>query len=62
VSTAHFMPEIEAALRREAPDLEVEPIAAQTLPDEIDALVKGTVDAAFLWLPIGEDLRFAIHP
>jgi molybdate transport repressor ModE-like protein len=61
-STAHFMPAVEAALRREAPELEVRPIASHTLPDEIDALVEGRADAAFLWLPIGDDPRFTIHP
>ncbi|MFI5728973.1 LysR family transcriptional regulator [Kribbella sp. NPDC051587] len=61
-STAHFMPAVEAALRRQAPDLEVQPIASHTLPDEIDALLKGRADAAFLWLPIGDDPRFTIHP
>ncbi|GHJ36797.1 LysR family transcriptional regulator [Streptomyces sp. TS71-3] len=61
-STAHFMPEVEAALRRDAPDLEVRPIAVHTLPDEIEALTEGAADAAFLWLPIGEDPRFAVHP
>jgi molybdate transport repressor ModE-like protein len=61
-STAHFMPAVEAALRQEAPDLELRPIASHTLPDELDALVDGRADAAFLWLPIGEDPRFTIHP
>jgi molybdate transport repressor ModE-like protein len=61
-STAHFMPEVEAALCRAAPDLVVEPVAVNTLPDELDALVAGTVDAAFLWLPIGDDPRFVTHP
>jgi DNA-binding transcriptional LysR family regulator len=61
-STAHFMPAVEAALRRQAPDLEVQPIASHTLPDEIDALLEGRADAAFLWLPIGDDPRFTVHP
>ncbi|MFF1817987.1 LysR family transcriptional regulator [Kribbella sp. NPDC058245] len=61
-STAHFMPAVEAALRKQAPDLEVQPIASHTLPDEIDALLEGRADAAFLWLPIGDDPRFIIHP
>lgn len=60
-STAHFMPEIEAALRKVDPDLEVEPLAAHTLLDEIAALVDGAADAAFLWLPIGDDPRFITH-
>jgi molybdate transport repressor ModE-like protein len=61
-STAHFMPAVEAALRRQAPDLEVLPIAARSLPDELDALLEGRADAAFLWLPIGDDPRFTVHP
>ncbi|TDW95137.1 molybdate transport repressor ModE-like protein [Kribbella pratensis] len=61
-STAHFMPAVEAALRQEAPELELRPIASHTLPDEIDALIEGRADAAFLWLPIGDDPRFTIHP
>jgi molybdate transport repressor ModE-like protein len=61
-STAHFMPEVEAAVRRQAPDLELRPIAVHTLPDELDALLEGRADAAFLWLPIGDDPRFTVHP
>ena len=61
-STAHFMPAVEAALRQQAPELELRPIASHTLPDEIDALLDGRADAAFLWLPIGDDPRFTIHP
>jgi DNA-binding transcriptional LysR family regulator len=61
-STAHFMPEIEAALRRAAPDVEIELLAVNTLPDELDALADGEADAAFLWLPIGDDPRFVTHP
>jgi molybdate transport repressor ModE-like protein len=61
-STAHFMPAVEGALRRGAPEVEVRPIASHTLPDEIAALVEGRADAAFLWLPIGDDPRFTVHP
>jgi molybdate transport repressor ModE-like protein len=61
-STAHFMPEVEAAPCRTASDVQVEPVAMHTLPDEIQALVDGKADAAFLWLPIGNDPRFVIHP
>ncbi|GAA2815639.1 LysR substrate-binding domain-containing protein [Kribbella solani] len=61
-STAHFMPAVEAAMRLEAPEAEIRPIAAHTLPDELDALVEGRADAAFLWLPIGDDPRFTVHP
>lgn len=61
-STAHFMPAVEAALRLEAPELELRPIASHTLPDELDALTSGRADAAFLWLPIGDDPRFTVHP
>jgi DNA-binding transcriptional LysR family regulator len=60
-STAHFIPEVEAALRREAPDVVLEPLSVNTLPDEIDALVSGRADAAFLWEPIGDDDRFSSH-
>jgi DNA-binding transcriptional LysR family regulator len=61
-STAHFMPAVEAALRRGVPEVEVRPISSHTLPDEIAALVEGRADAAFLWLPIGDDPRFTVHP
>ncbi|HZX09261.1 LysR family transcriptional regulator [Kribbella sp.] len=61
-STAHFMPAVEAALRVEAPDLELRPIASHTLPEELEALTSGRADAAFLWLPIGDDPRFTVHP
>ncbi|WP_163571739.1 LysR family transcriptional regulator, partial [Fodinicola feengrottensis] len=60
-STAHFMPDVEAALRRVAPEVVLEPLSVSTLPDEIDALVNGAADAAFLWLPIGDDDRFTSH-
>jgi len=60
-STAHFMPEVEAAFRRTAPDVEIRPLAQHTLPDEIEALVSGNADAAFLWLPIGDDRGFVTH-
>ncbi|MFI5712372.1 LysR family transcriptional regulator [Kribbella sp. NPDC051620] len=61
-STAHFMPGVEAAIRAQMPDLEVRPLAVHTLPDELAALLDGRADAAFLWLPIGDDPRFVIHP
>jgi DNA-binding transcriptional LysR family regulator len=61
-STAHFMPGVEAAIRVQMPDLEVRPLAVHTLPDELDALLEGRADAAFLWLPIGDDPRFTVHP
>ena len=61
-STAHFMPEVEAAMRKQAPELEIRPLAVHTLPDELEALLEGRADAAFLWLPIGDDPRFTIHP
>jgi DNA-binding transcriptional LysR family regulator len=61
-STGHFMPEIEAALRHEAPDLEVEPIAMYTLLDELKAVSDGSVDAGFVWLPIGDDPDMATYP
>lgn len=61
-STAHFMPAVEAALCLQAPDLELQPVAVHTLPDELAAVLERRVDAAFLWLPIGNDPRFAIHP
>ncbi|MFD3400321.1 LysR family transcriptional regulator [Kribbella sp. NPDC058693] len=61
-STAHFMPAVEAALRRGVPEVDVRPISSHTLPDEIAALVEGRADAAFLWLPIGDDPRFTVHP
>ena len=60
-STAHFMPEIAAAIAEVAPDVVLEHLAVNTLPDEIDALVSGAADAAFLWLPIGPDDRFTTH-
>ncbi|WP_326565676.1 LysR family transcriptional regulator [Amycolatopsis rhabdoformis] len=60
-STAHFLPDVETSLHRVAPDVEVVPLAVHTLPDELDALLAGTADAAFLWLPIGDDRRFVSH-
>ncbi|WP_432846990.1 LysR family transcriptional regulator [Amycolatopsis sp. CA-161197] len=60
-STAHFLPDVESSLRRVAPDVQVDALAVHTLPDELDALAAGTADAAFLWLPIGDDRRFVTH-
>ena len=61
-STAHVLPGIERALRRTVPEVEIEPVSADTLPDEIEALRTGAADAAFLWLPIGDDSPFVVHP
>lgn len=61
-NTAHFIPDVEQALRQEAPDVVIEPLPVNTLLDELDALASGAADAAFLWLPIGDDPRFVCHP
>lgn len=60
-STAHFMPEIESALRCVAQDVEIEPLAAHSLPEEVNALSDGAADAAFVWLPIGNESKFVTH-
>ncbi|MFE0173290.1 LysR family transcriptional regulator [Streptomyces sp. NPDC059002] len=57
-STAHFMPNVVAALEKEAPGIEVDVMSVSTLADELDALADGRADAALLWLPAGDD-RFA---
>ncbi|MFK0295074.1 LysR family transcriptional regulator [Streptomyces sp. NPDC090442] len=54
-STAHFMPKVVAVLKKEAPDVEVDMVSVSTLDEELDALAGGRADAAFLWLPIGDD-------
>ncbi|WP_163507434.1 LysR family transcriptional regulator [Fodinicola acaciae] len=60
-STAHFLPDVETAMRKDAPDIVIEPLAMNTLPDELASLASGAADAAFLWLPIGDDPRFTCH-
>ncbi|MGA4844071.1 LysR family transcriptional regulator [Streptomyces sp. G45] len=54
-STAHFMPQVVAALEREAPDVEVDVLSVSSLSEELEALAGGRADAAFLWLPTGDD-------
>ena len=54
-STAHFMPRVVAALDEQAPDVRVDMTSVSTLGEEIALLTAGEVDAAFLWLPTGDD-------
>ncbi|GGM32992.1 LysR family transcriptional regulator [Longimycelium tulufanense] len=52
-STAHFMPQVVAALK--GSDIDVEMTSVSTLNEEIELLTGGGADAAFLWLPAGDD-------
>lgn len=54
-STAHLMPLVRQAIRLHRPDVDVELVSARTLPEEIGLLVDGGVDAAVVWLPLGDD-------
>ena len=54
-STAHFMPQVVANLEARAPDIRIDMISVSTLGEEIELLTAGSVDAAFVWLPVGDD-------
>lgn len=54
-STAHFMPRVVAALETRAPDVRIDMTSVSTLGEEIELLTGGEVDAAFLWLPTGDE-------
>lgn len=54
-STAHFMPRVVANLEAQAPDIRIDMTSVSTLGEEIELLAAGSVDAAFVWLPVGDD-------
>lgn len=54
-STAHFLPRVVANLESQAPDIRIDMTSVSTLGEEIELLAAGSVDAAFLWLPVGDD-------
>ncbi|QWF83134.1 LysR family transcriptional regulator [Amycolatopsis sp. CA-230715] len=54
-STAHFIPDVLAALRAEAPGITVDLVSVSSLSEEVELLALGDADAAFLWLPAGDD-------
>ncbi|GIH17714.1 LysR family transcriptional regulator [Rugosimonospora africana] len=59
-ATAEFAVEVAEAMESAVPDVEIELVTVSTLPEELRLLSEGEADAAFLWLPTGDDgLRYA---
>lgn len=59
-ATHEFAVEVAEAAEAAVPGLEVDLVTASTLPAELELLTSGGADAAFLWMPTGDDrLRFA---
>jgi DNA-binding transcriptional LysR family regulator len=54
-STAHFMPRVAEAMHRRLPDVDLEVRSVAILNEEVDLLTSGAADAAFVWLPVGDD-------
>jgi DNA-binding transcriptional LysR family regulator len=49
------MPVVADAMRAVVPAVELEAVSVASLSEEVDLLAAGTVDAAFVWLPAGDD-------
>ena len=59
-ATAEFALDVVEAMEAAVPGVRIEPVTVSTLPEELDLLSSGRADAAFLWLPVGDErLRFA---
>lgn len=59
-ATHEFALEVAEALEAALPRLEVELVSVSTLPEELELLESGGADAAFLWVPTGDErLRYA---
>ncbi|MGF6884801.1 DNA-binding transcriptional LysR family regulator [Nocardia sp. GAS34] len=59
-STTLFATSIAEAMERAVPGIEVELVTVTTQPAEMELLLRGAADAAFMWLPVGDDrLRHA---
>lgn len=54
-ATYEFALAVAEAMERELPDIEIELLAASTLPEELGMLTTGAADLCFLWLPVGID-------
>ncbi|MEV0248237.1 LysR family transcriptional regulator [Nocardia sp. NPDC050712] len=54
-ATALFATEVADAMEAAVPGLEVELTTVRTPPEERDLLLTGAVDAAFMWLPLGDN-------
>ncbi|MFE9580402.1 LysR substrate-binding domain-containing protein [Nocardia sp. NPDC006044] len=54
-ATALFATEVADAMEAAVPGLEVELTTVHTPPEERALLLSGEVDAAFIWLPLGDD-------
>jgi DNA-binding transcriptional LysR family regulator len=53
-ATAEFAAEVSKAMEARAPGVEVALTTVSTLPEELALLTGGSVDAAFLWAPVGD--------
>jgi DNA-binding transcriptional LysR family regulator len=53
-ATAEFAQEVTEAMESTVPGVDIALTTASTLPEELALLTAGTVDAAFLWAPIGD--------
>ncbi|WP_406229453.1 LysR family transcriptional regulator [Nocardia sp. NBC_01009] len=60
-ATALFATEVADVMEAAVPGLEVELTTVRTPPEERELLISGDVDAAFMWLPLG-DARFNHAP
>jgi DNA-binding transcriptional LysR family regulator len=59
-ATAEFAVEVVEAMEKAVPGIELDLVTVSTLPEELELLTRGAVDAGFLWLPVGDDrLRHA---
>jgi DNA-binding transcriptional LysR family regulator len=52
--TAEFVAELTKAMEERAPGVDLALTTASTLPEELTLLTGGSVDAAFLWAPVGD--------
>jgi DNA-binding transcriptional LysR family regulator len=54
-ATAEFAVEVVEAMTKAVPGIELDLVTVSTLPEELELLSSATVDAGFLWLPVGDD-------
>lgn len=59
-ATHEFAVEVAEAAEAALPGLAIDLVTVSTLPEELDLLASGGADAAFLWVPTGDErLRYA---
>jgi DNA-binding transcriptional LysR family regulator len=54
-ATAEFAVQVIEAMDTAVPGVALDLVTVSTLPEELDLLTTATVDAGFLWLPVGDD-------